>query len=239
MKTPISFCLAAIFGSQVLFASDKNDLTPVMVEPGDVFLENDFEEAFKVEKSHPIFRLGQGTNWEAKDGFLVGTQSSPDYQAKKKAAGNGHLGTAPRLQFAGSPKDVILKYSFKISGGKFTKLLPMVEAGHHLRRVYFGPEGSQILVDHEQTTVTESDFVLELETWYHLMIEIKDNEFLVRFQDGPTLYGNDPGVGADFANYNIGITATDQGTMFIDNMTIWEAGVLRKDWSETKGTLAK
>ena len=90
-------------------------------------------EEFVVKKGDPIFRVGQGTNWVSKDGMLIGTQSSPEYQLKKKKQGNGHLGTAPRLQFSGSPKDVIMKYSFKIAGGKFTKLLPMVEAGHHLR----------------------------------------------------------------------------------------------------------
>ena len=70
------------------------------------------------------------------------------------------------------------------------------------------------------------------------MVEIKDNEFLVRFQDGPTLYGEDKGVGAEFANYNIGITATNFGTIEIDNMTIWEAGELKKEWAKTKESIA-
>ncbi len=217
---------------------DANHLTPVLAEPGEVFLADDFEKEYVVEKGHPIFKLGQGTTWESKGGLLLGTQSSPEYQAKKKAQGNGHLGTAPRLQFSGSPKDVIIKYSFKISGGKFTNLLPIIEAGHHLRRIYFGPEGSKILVDHEKTTIAESDFVLELDQWYHVMVEIKDNEFLVRFQDGPTIYGEDEGVGAEFANYNIGITATNLGTIQIDNMTIWKAGDLKSDWAKTKATLS-
>tara|TARA_R110000850_G_scaffold27067_5_gene76804 strand:+ start:3090 stop:3830 length:741 start_codon:yes stop_codon:yes gene_type:complete len=219
-------------------SEDANDLLPVLAETGDVFLENDFSKDFVVEKGHPIFRLGQGTTWESKGGLLVGTQSSPEYQALKTEQGNGHLGTAPRLQFDGSPKDVIIKYSFKISGGKFTNLLPIIEAGHHLRRVYFGPEGTKILVDHETKVIAESDFVLELERWYHVMVEIKDNEFLLRLQDGPTIYGEDKGVGAEFANYNIGITATNLGTILIDNMTIWNAGDVKKDWAKTKETLS-
>jgi len=220
------------------WSEDTNDLVPILAETADVFLENDFNEDFVVKKGHPIFRLGQGTTWESKDGLLVGTQSSPEYQAKKKEQGNGHLGTAPRLQFDGSPKDVIIKYSFKISGGKFTKLLPIIEAGHHLRRVYFGEEGTQILVDHETKAIAESDFALELDKWYHVMVEIKGDEFLVRFQNGPTIYGEDKGVGAEFANYNIGITATNLGTIVIDNMTIWKAGGLKKDWAKTKETLS-
>lgn len=223
--------------AQIGSGEDSNNLTPVLAEPGKVHLKMDFDKDFVVAKGHEFFTLGQGTTWQAKEGMLVGTESSPEYQAKKKAQGNGHLGTAPRLQFPNSPKDVILKYSFKIVGGKGTKLLPIIEAGHHLRRIYFGSEGSSILVDHEKTTIAESDFVLKTDKWYHVMLEIKDNEFLVRFQDGPTIYGNHPGVGAEFANYNIGITATDQGAIFIDNMTIWHAGAVQKSWEATKQEL--
>ncbi len=218
-------------------AADANPLTPIMASPGKVHLEMDFDKDFVIKRGDKLFALGQGTQWEAKDGMLVGKQSKPEYQAKKKAEGNGHLGTAPRLQFPDSPKDVILKYSFKIVGGKGTKLLPIIEAGHHLRRVYFGAEGSEILVDHEKVSVAKNDFVLEDDQWYHVMVEIKGNEFLVRFQDGPSLYGNHPGIGAEFENYNIGITATDKGTMYIDNMTIWHAGAIQEDWEATRSKL--
>jgi hypothetical protein len=218
-------------------AADQNRLAPILASPGKVHLEMDFEKDFVVKNGHKFFTLGQGTTWVAKAGVLVGTESSPKYQAKKKAQGNGHLGTAPRLQFPNSPKDVILKYSFKIVGGKGTKLLPMIEAGHHLRRIYFGAEGSKILVEHEKTTIAENDFVLKTDKWHHVMIELKGDEFLVRLQDGPTLYGRHPGVGAEFGNYNIGITATNKGTIYIDNMTIWHAGEIQKSWADTKKSL--
>lgn len=220
--------------AQSAFAGDANQLTPVLAKPGKVHLQMDFEKDFVVGKDHKFFKVGQGTRWQAKNGMLVGNESSPEYQAKKKKTGKGHLGTAPRLQFPNSPKDVILKYSFKITGGEKTKLLPMIESGHHLRRVYFGQQGAKILVEHEETTIAENDFVLKTDTWYHVMLEIKDNEFLVRFQDGPTLYGNHVGVGAEFANYNIGITATNKGIMHIDNMTIWHAGEVQETWPTKK-----
>jgi hypothetical protein len=223
--------------SQPGFSAGRNNLEPVLAKPGKVHLEMDFDRDFTVEKGHKYFVRGQGTTWVAKDGMLVGTESSPEYQAKKKTQGKGHLGTAPRLQLANSPKDVIIRYSFKIVGGKFTKLLPIIEAGHHLRRVYFGPEGSKILVEHEKTTIAESDFVLQLDTWYHVMVEIKDDEFLLRIQDGPTLYGKHKGVGAEFANYNIGITATNKGTMYIDNMSIRKAGAVKPEWQAIRRAL--
>lgn len=229
--------LLVLVPAQRGFSADKNQLEPVMATPGEVHLSMDFNKDFTVGKGDKYFKLGQGTTWRAKDGMLVGTESSPDYQAKKKAQGNGHLGTAPRLQLPGSPKNVIIRYSFKIVGGNTTGLLPMIEAGHHLRRVYFGREGSKILVDHEKTTIAESDFVLKTDTWHHIMIEIKDDEFLVRFQDGPTLYGKHEGVGAEFANYDIGITATNKGAIYIDNMSVWKAGSFKQSWPRTRGIL--
>lgn len=233
----LTVLILGLIPAQPGFGAGKNRLEPILASPGKVHLAMDFDEDFTVEKGDQYFLRGQGTTWGAKDGMLIGTQSSPEYQAKKKAQGNGHLGTAPRLQLANSPKDVIIKYSFRIVGGKFTRLLPIIEAGHHLRRIYFGPEGSKILVDHEQTTIAKSDFVLQLDTWYHVMVEIKDDEFLVRFQDGPILYGKHKGVGAEFTSYNIGITATNKGTMYIDNMSIWKAGARKKDWAKTRKTL--
>lgn len=218
--------------------AEQNNLTPMLATPGQVHLKMNFDDDFVIRKGHKLFTLGQGTRWEAKDGVLVGTESSPEYQAKKKAQGNGHLGTAPRLQFPNSPRDVILKYSFKIVGGQGTKLLPMIEAGHHLRRIYFGAEGSRILVDHEKTTIAENDFVLQTDKWHHVMLEIKGDEFLVRFQDGPTLYGTHPSVGAEFANYNIGITATNKGTIHIDNMSIWQASKTQPGWPVEKEKIA-
>lgn len=230
-----------LLSASLLFHSvsnaESNLLEPVLANPGKVHLKMDFNEDFVVKRGHEFFTLGQGTTWRADGGMLVGTESSPEYQAKKKAQGNGHLGTAPRLQFPNSPKDVILKYSFKIVGGQKTKLLPMIEAGHHLRRIYFGETESRILVDHEKTTIAKSDFVLQTDQWYHVMLEIKGNEFLVRFQDGPTIFGTDPGVGAEFENYNIGITATNKGTIYIDNMTIWHAGEIQESWATKKAKL--
>ncbi len=225
--------------TQYAFSADANRLTPILAVPGKVLLEMDFEKDFVVKKDHEFFILGQGTTWEAKQGLLVGSESTPEYQAKKKAAGDGHLGTAPRLQIRNSPQDVILTYSFKIVGGKSTALLPMIEAGHHLRRIYFSSTGSQILVDHEQTTIAENDFVSQQDQWYHVMLEIKGNEFLVRFQNGPTLYGNHPGVGAEFENYNVGITATDKGIMYIDNLTIWHASDVQQSWEAAKAKIGK
>jgi hypothetical protein len=219
------------------FAEEANSLTPIMVRPEKVHLEMDFEEAFALKPKHKFLKAGQGTTWQTIEGVLVGTQSSPAYQAKKKAAGNGHLGTAPRLQLPGTPKDVIVKLSLKIVGGKGTKLLPMIEAGHHLRRVYFGSQGSQILVDHEKTVVAENDFVLKTGRWYHIMLEIKDDEFLVRLQDGPTLYGKGSGIGAGFDNYDLGIAANDKGTISIDNLTVWQAGDYLENWETTKQNL--
>lgn len=229
--------ILSLITAQYALAADLNQLTPILAEPGKAVLKFDFDKDFVVKKGDEFFVCGQGTTWEAKQGVLVGTESTPQYQAKKKAEGDGHLGTAPRLQIKNSPRDVILKYSFKIVGGNTTNLLPMIESGHHLRRIYFGSTGSQILVDHEKKTIADNKFVLQQDQWYHVMVEIKGNEFLVRFQDGPSVYGSDPGVGAEFANYNIGITATDKGTIYIDNMTLWQAGDTQTNWQATKAKL--
>ena len=221
----------------LLLCGDTSTLKPIFLNPGKVFLKDDYNKDMTIVKGDPFYVLGQGTRWSAQNGVLVGIQSTPEYQKKKKATGKGHLGTIPRLQISNTPKDLIFAYSIKLEGGKISALCPMVEFGHHLRRVYFGAEGTKMLVNHEASTLAESDFKIQMDTWYHVMIEIKGNEFLLRIQDGPTFYGNSEYVGMEFANYNIGITGTTKGTVYLDNLTIVEAGSVKRDWAVTKRSL--
>ena len=219
---------------------DANQLEPILAKPDEVFLKMDFDEDFTVGDDHPALRCKNGTRWAAKDGVLVGIESSAEFQAEKKAAGDGHTGTAPQLIVPGSPRDVILKYSFKIVGGKLQRGLPMIESGHHLRYLRWGAKATSILTGRENVkTLAESDFVLEFDHWYHVMVEIKGDEFLARFQDGPTIYGQDESVAVDVPNYDIRIYATDNGVIHIDNLTIWHAGDTMESWSAARETLLK
>ena len=219
---------------------DANQLEPILAKPDEVFLKMDFDEDFTVGDDHPALRCKNGTRWAAKDGVLVGIESSAEFQAEKKAAGDGHTGTAPQLIVPGSPRDVILKYSFKIVGGKRLRGSPMMESGHHLRYIQFGADGTSILTGREKKVIANSDFVVALDQWHHVMIEVKGDEFLVRFQDGPTIYGRDPAIAADCpTKYDIRFTATDKGVIQVDNLTIWHAGETANGWPTAREALLK
>lgn len=223
-----------------VMGGEANRLEPILAQPGEVFLKMNFDEDFNVGADHASFRAINGTRWAAKNGVLVGTESSAEFQAEKKAAGDGHNGTNAQLQVKGSPRDFIFKYSFKITGGRKAKGSPMMESGHHLRYIHFGAEGTSILTGRERKLIAKSDFVLELDQWYHVMIEVKGDEFLVRFQDGPTIYGRDPSIAADCpTKYDIRFTATDKGVITIDNMTIWNAGETTDGWPAAREALLK
>ena len=221
-----------------VMGGEANQLEPILAKPGEVFLKMDFDEDFTVGDDHPAFRSKNGTRWAAKEGVLLGIESTAEYQAEKTAAGDGHTGTAPQLIVPGSPRDVILKYSFKIVGGKLARGMPMIESGHHFRYLRWAGDGTRIPTGREKVkTLAESDFVLEFDHWYHVMIEIKGDEFLARFQDGPTLYGRDESVAVDVPNYDIRLYGTDNGLIQVDNMTIWHAGETADGWPVAREAL--
>ena len=207
--------------------AEQGDLSPVLVEKGALFLQENFADINNIAE-HKILKNRQGTTWVVENGILVGSQSSQQFQTEKAKKGRGHTGTTPRLQFVGSPKDFIIKYDFKINEGRTTKLIPMIESGHHLRRLYFGSKSTQILTENEKTIVTETGFTLKQDTWYQILIEIKDNEMQtqIKEKDGQTitLYGKHQGIAKKHKNYDIGITGPNTGFIYIDNLSVWSAG---------------
>ena len=85
-----------------------------------------------------------------------------------------------------TPAEFLAGFSFRFVGGEESDIVPFVEFGHHVCRVKFSSEGTFILVDHETLKVAESDdFKYVPGEWYHALAELKGDEFVVQFVDGP------------------------------------------------------
>ena len=215
--------------------ADENKLKPIFLKKGKVQIEADFEKSIALSRKYWIAK--QHSRWSMDKGLLKGIPSTKEYQAKKKAEGNGHTGDTPRLGIANTPKGFILTYSFKLEGGTRTKLIPLVEFGHHFGRVHFADKGMKMLSDHEKKVLTSSDFTIELDKWYHIMIEYLKDEVLIQFQDGPTLHAKDSTLIVDPPV--IGITGTKKGNIYIDNFNLYHADTQLKSWPATLKKISK
>lgn len=194
------------------------ELKPLLAQPDQVVLQDDFSQAGPFNKAH--WGARQGTQWAVADGVLRGKPSTAEYQAKRK----DHKGYEPRISAPVTPSQFIAQFSVCFDGGSETAIVPFIEFGHHVCRVRLSKEGTVIVADGESTQVAEAkDFKYEPGKWYHALAEMKGEEFVIQFADGPTLYAKH----ACFAAANpsggngLGIAGPKDGSVEIDNVTLW------------------
>jgi hypothetical protein len=168
---------------------------------------------------------------------LRGQQSSPEFQAKKK----DHFGYEPRVSALLTPPQFIAEFSVRFTEGSPTAIVPFIEFGHHVCRLRFSAEGTEMLADHESVRVAEAkDFRYEPGKWYRALAELKGDEFVIQFAGGPTLYAKHPSFsksassGAD----GFGLAGPKGGFAEVDNVTFW---TIKADpqpgWAATRAKL--
>lgn len=194
------------------------NLKPIFLKPGKVIYKDDFKRDGALDKER--WQVRQQTRWTITDGVLKGIPSTPEYQAKKKAEGNGHTGNIPRINMQNPPKDYILAYRFKLEGGKPSDAVPLVEFGHHVSRVFFSPEGPRFLADHEQKTLDKLDGkTIKDGQWYNVLVEVKDDTIIVQIEGLGTLKAKDDYLGKT-ERTTIGFTGNVNGNIYLDDVQL-------------------
>ena len=200
-------------------AEDWGTLQPLMVIPNKSVLQETFSKSGPVKKTN--WQNRQGTRWSVEDGVLRGRPSSEEYQSSR----THHFGYEPRVSVPVTPTEFLAGFSFRFIGGEETDIVPFIEFGHHVCRVKFSSKGAFIVVDHETLKVAEaSDFLYEPGKWYHALAELKGDEFVIQFVDGPAWYVKHEclaKVNASGGN-GLGLAGPKNGEVELDNVSIWK-----------------
>ncbi|MFA6543421.1 MAG: hypothetical protein WCS99_03290 [Limisphaerales bacterium] len=202
----------------VVATAAETRLQPLLAVPDQIVLKDDFSKPAPLKKEH--WGARQGTRWTIEDGVLRGRPSTPEYQAKRK----DHKGFEPRISAPITPPQFIAEFSVRFSGGSETAAVPFIEFGHHVCRVHLGQGGTEVLADHETTRVAEAkDFKYEAGRWYRVLAEMKGDEFVIQFADGPTFYAKHECFTkpAPSGGNGLGVTGPKDGLAEIDNLTLW------------------
>lgn len=190
------------------------NLKPLMAVPDKAVVEDDFSKAKPLAKD--TWQIRQGTQWAIEDGVLRGRPSTPEYQASKK----DHKGTEARVSLPACPQEYIIRFSVRFIDGEPTTVVPFVEFGHHCVRVAWAGGGARVLADSESLLVNEAPkFKVESGKWIHGLAEMKGDELVVQFADGPTLYAKHPRFAAEKDGF--GLAGTKGGTVELDDVTVW------------------
>jgi hypothetical protein len=236
----MSFLVVLAFAMLALTMSaratdEPGKLQPLMVQPDKVALQGDFSKPLPTGKGGP-YQARQGTRWSTADGVLRGMSSTPEYQASRK----DHKGTEPRIAFTAGGQEYVVDVTYRFMGGRPTAALPIMEFGHHCGRVnWANGSGAKLVCDEESVLLAEApDCKVELGKWYHALCEVKGDEIVVQFENGPTLYGKHASLAAKKDRPDFSIAGTDNGTVEIKSLTIWTAKAEpQASWSETRAKL--
>lgn len=210
-----AFFAAACLGASLLQAAE---LKPLLTQPDQVVLKDDFSQSGPFNKKQ--WGARQGTQWVIEDGVLRGRPSAPEYQAKKK----DHQGYEPRISAPVTPAQFAAQFSIRFIGGGPNAIVPFIEFGHHVCRLRFSEKGVEILAEGESIKVAESrELTLEPGRWYHALAEMKGEEFVIQFADGPSLYAKHPCFAkpAPSGGNGLGVAGTKDGQVELDNVTLW------------------
>lgn len=231
MKTSLIALFAAL--SSVSAA----DLKPLLAQPDQAVLQDDFSKPGALNKQH--WGARQGTQWAVEDGVLRGRPSTPEFQAKKK----DHFGYEPRISAPVTPPQFIAQFSVRFSGGSETAIVPFLEFGHHVCRLRLSKDGAELLVDGESLKVAESkELKYEPGRWYHVLAEMKGEEFVIQFADGPVLYAKHTGFSKppEKGGNGVGIAGPKDGMVEVDHVTLWSIKPEEQaGWAAKRGTLPK
>lgn len=215
----------------------ETKLQPLMAVPDKVVLKDDFAKAGPVNKEQ--WGARQGTRWAVEDGVLRGRPSSPEFQAKKK----DYFGYEPRINAAVTPPQFIAEFSVRFSGGAETTIVPFIEFGHHVCRVRLSKAGTEVVADHGGTRVAEAkDFKYEAGKWYHVLAEMRGDEFVIQFAGGPTFYAKHESFSkpAESGGNGLGIAGPKDGLVEIDNVTLWSVkSDAQPGWEAARAKLPK
>jgi hypothetical protein len=218
-------------------AAQAADLKPLLVQPDQIVMQDDFATPGPFNKKH--WGARQGTQWKVEEGLLRGRPSTPEYQAKKK----DHFGYEPRISAPITPAQFIAQFSVRFVDGSETFIVPFMEFGHHVCRLHLTSEGATVLAEGESVKVAESkELKFQPGKWYHVLAEMKGEEFVIQFAEGPTLYARHASFAKPAASgaNGVGFAGAKSGMVEIDNVTIWSIKAHEQSaWAAKRDALPK
>ena len=234
MKTLLthSIVLSLIVGT----VATAEEVETKFLIPGKSIFKADFEDGKNPGK--PNWQLRNST-WEVHDGVLRGVN----------AGGNGPFIRLHSKESGGVlPEDYILKFSFKTETAKDVpenqrrKIHPKYSIGHRFSFGHYaakyqwrGEEGMDLAIGHGHA-LQDDRFHIEKGKWYHVTAEIRGNEILVWFKDGPAYYMQHDHFRNQLNRWEFFTHITEIG--YLDNLQAWApANRIHDDWGKTRSQI--
>lgn len=168
-----------------------------------------------------FWEVRQNTTWVIKDGVLSGSESSKEFQAKKKASDDpSHAGLKPVIWLKKVPERFVCTMRVRYNGKDYQKGFPLLDLGHHIHTISFGAKATTLTIKKKVETLSTEQPLFTINQWHDVAIELKKGVILLTID----------GKRHTFESKNIDMTgqaqidfkAIDFGTCQIDDIKLWE-----------------
>jgi hypothetical protein len=181
-----------------------------------------YQDEFDGDKLNTDFwEVRQNTTWVVKDGTLQGSESSKEFQEKKKASADpSHAGLKPVIWLKKVPENFVCVLRVRYDAKAYQKGFPLIDLGHHIHTLVFSERVTTLSIKKNVESLPVEKPLFSLNQWHDVVIELKKGTLLL-VVDGVKHVFESRNI--DMAGQaQIDFKAVDFGTCQIDSIRLWE-----------------
>ena len=180
-----------------------------------------YEDHFDGTLNTDFWEVRQNTTWAIKDGVLTGSESSKEFQAKKKASDDpSHAGLKPVIWLKKVPENFICTMRFRYDAKTYQKGFPLLDLGHHIHTLSFSEKATTLTIKKDVEKLAVESPLFALNQWHDVAIELKKGTLLLIIDGKKHVFES---KNIDMAGQSqIDFKAVDFGTCQIDDVKLWE-----------------
>ena len=168
-----------------------------------------------------FWEVRQNTTWAIKDGVLSGSESSAEFQAKKKASDDpSHAGLKPVMWLKKVPENFVCTMRVRYGAKAYQKGFPLLDIGHHIHTITFSEKATTLSIKKNVEVLPVESPLFSLNEWHNVAIELKKGTLILTIDGKKHRFdsANIDGTG----QAQIDFKAVDFGTCEIDDVKLWE-----------------
>ena len=180
-----------------------------------------YQDSFDGPLNADFWEIRQNTTWAIKDGVLTGSESSKEFQEKKKASNDpSHAGLKPVIWLKMVPENFVCTMRVRYDAKTYQKGFPLFDLGHHIHTIIFSEKATKLTIKKNVESIPMVEPLFTLNQWHDVAMELKKGTLLLSID----------GKKHRFESTNIDMTgqaqidfkAVDFGTCQIDDIKLWE-----------------
>jgi hypothetical protein len=208
---------ALVWAGTALLHAGTPDYQPELFTSTKLIYEDTFDGTLNTE----FWEVRQNTTWAIKEGVLMGSPSSQEFQDKKKASDDpSHAGLKPVIWLKKVPENFVCVMRVRYDAKAYQKGFPLFDLGHHTNTISFGEKATTLTIKKNVETLPVEVPLFTLNEWHDVAIELKKGAMVLTI-DGKKHRFDSANIDMT-GQAQIDFKAIDFGTCQIDKVMLWE-----------------